>query len=252
MNLDIVDLREFYLNALGQVVRRVLRRRLRRIWPSVKGETVLTLGYGMPLLRPWLGEADALLAMMPGDQGVVYWPREGLNTACMADVNNLPLPDESVDRVVLVHILETVVDADALLREVWRVLKGNGRALVIVPNRRGWWAHSDRTPFGVGRPYSSFQLKDTLRDHGFLADRSWCALFLPPSNWRLTLRLAEGIERVAGWLFPGFGGVVIVEAGKQVYAPILTKARFSGRRVVLPLPFPVPSGTVPTGRVGDQ
>lgn len=251
MNLDIVDLREFYLNALGQVARRVLRRRVRQIWPSVKDETVLTLGYGMPLLRPWLGEAKALLAMMPGEQGVVYWPREGPNSACMADVNNLPLPDESVDRVVLVHIMETAVDADALLREVWRVLKGNGRALVIVPNRRGLWAHSDRTPFGVGRPYSAFQLKDTLRDHGFLADRSWCALFLPPSSWRLTLRLAEAIERVAAWLFPGFGGVVIVEAGKQVYAPILTKSRFMSRRVVLPLPFPVPSGPVTTGRVGD-
>src|ERR1700733_523429 len=136
MYSDIVDLREFYLSPLGQAVRRVLRARLRRIWPNLGRERVLALGYGTPLLRPLLGEADTLIAMMPAAQGVAYWPREGPNISSLIEMDNLPLPDQSIDRVILVHALEGAASgASDLLREVWRVLKSQGRILVIVPNR---------------------------------------------------------------------------------------------------------------------
>lgn len=248
MSIDVVDLREFYINPLGRAVRRILRVCLQRIWPSVRGETILTLGYGTPLLRPWLGEARALLAMMPGPQGVAYWPREGPNISCLTNINELPLPDESIDRIILMHALEAVPDSDGLLAEVWRVLKSNGRILAIVPNRRGLWAHSDRTPFGTGRPYSAFQLRDMLRDHGFLVDRSWRSLYMPPSQLRIFLRLADVMEKYAGWLFPSFGGLLLVEAGKQVYAPLLTKAKGNQRRLLLPLSLPVPPNPLPSNR----
>ena len=39
-----------------------------------------------------------------------------------------------------------------LLRECWRVLRDDGRLLVVVPNRLGSWALFDHTPFGQGRP----------------------------------------------------------------------------------------------------
>src|SRR6201995_3611963 len=139
---DIVDLREFYLSPLGQVARRQLRARIRRIWPSVKGERILALGYGTPFIRPLFGEAERLLAMMPAAQGVAYWPREGPNIFSLVEIDNLPLPDSSVDRVILIHALEGASSAaHDLLREVWRVMRSNGRVLVIVPNRRGIWAH---------------------------------------------------------------------------------------------------------------
>ena len=48
--------------------------------------------------------------------------------------------------------------------EIWRVLSGNGRLLVIAPNRRGIWARFEHTPFGHGRPYTSSQLYRLLRD----------------------------------------------------------------------------------------
>src|SRR3984957_5455991 len=126
MYSDIVDLREFYQSPLGQPVRRLLRVRLRRIWPHVKGERVLLLGYGTPLMRPLLSEAEILMAMMPAAQGVAYWPREGPNISSLVDIDNLPLPDSSIDRVILMHALEGASSAaHDLLREVWRVLKSN-------------------------------------------------------------------------------------------------------------------------------
>ncbi|MDP9126805.1 MAG: methyltransferase domain-containing protein [Pseudomonadota bacterium] len=238
MYADVVDLREFYQSAIGQMVRRLLRARLRSFWPDLRNERVLALGYGVPLLRPLLSEAGSVIAMMPAAQGVAYWPREGRNLSCLASTEDLPLADSSIDRVILLHALEGSADSRGMLREAWRVLRGGGRLLVIVPNRRGLWAHSDRTPFGTGRPYSAFQIKDTLRDEGFMTDRIWQTLYAPPWASRLTLSLADIIEKYGEKLFPGFGGLLMAEAGKQVYAPLLAKSRAAPHRVILPLPAP--------------
>jgi len=252
MYSDVVDLREFYQSPLGQTARRLLRARVRRIWPNVRGERVLAIGYGTPLLRPLLAEAETLMAMMPAAQGVAYWPREGPNISSLVEIDNLPLADNSVDRVMLMHALEGAgTNAQDVLREVWRVLKGNGRLLMIVPNRRGIWAHGDRTPFGTGQPYSAFQSKDTLRDRGFLVDRMFRALFLPPSNSRLILSMADFLEKFGEIVFPGFGGLLVMEAGKQLYAPLTPRARLTRHRLLLPLPIPAP-GPLPAGRIAKS
>jgi len=248
MHNDVVDLREFYLGPAGQAVRRLLRARLREIWPNWRGERVAAIGYGVPLLRPFLGEAANLVALMPAEQGVAYWPREGPNVSSLVDTRNLPLADNSMDRLIFMHALEGETDPHALLREAWRVLKSNGRMLLIVSNRRGLWAHSDRTPFGTGQPYSSFQIKNSLREQGFLVDRLWHALYMPPSDSRLWISLADGFEKYGKRLFPGFGGVLMVEASKQLYAPIATKSRIASRRLVLPLPSPMGHNPLPVGR----
>jgi SAM-dependent methyltransferase len=251
MYADIVDLREFYQSPLGQAVQRVLQARLRRIWPSLRGERVLALGYGTPLLRPLLGEAGALLSMMPDAQGVAYWPREGPNVSTLVDAGNLPLADQSIDRAILLHALEGTSLVYPMLREIWRVLKSGGRLLLAVPNRRGLWAHSDRTPFGTGQPYSAFQIKDTLRDQGFLVDRTFRALYLPPSQSRLMLSMADVLEKYGEKIFPGFGGLLLMEAGKQIYAPLEATTRASRHRLVLPLQIPA-TGPVSTGRTAEK
>ena len=248
MHTDILDLREFYLGSLGLTVRHVLRARLRHIWPNIKGERILMLGFGTPLMRPFLEDAGSILAMMPSGQGATYWPREGPNLTSLVDMNHLPLPDDCVDRVVLIHAFEGVADTHGLLQEVHRVLKANGRMLLIVPNRHGLWAHSDRTPFGNGQPYSSTQVKAVLRDEGFLIDRTSRALYFPPTSSRLILSFAEYIEKYAGKILPGLGGLLLVEAGKQLYSPLLIKSASPRHRLVLPLPLPSPIPPVPAGR----
>lgn len=248
MYTDVLDLREFYLNPLGLTVRRVLRARLATIWPHLRGEKILALGYGTPLLRPLLDKGGEPFAMMPAPQGVVYWPREGPNLSSLVDIDNLPLPDSSIDRVILFHGFEGSTHPTHMLREVWRVLKSGGRLLMIVPNRHGLWAHSDRTPFGNGQPYSARQLKDVLSDQGFLVDRVWNALFLLPSASRMMLSMADLLERYGEILFPGLGGLHLMEAGKQLYEPLLTKRRVAKHRLVLPLPLPLPQGPLPAGR----
>lgn len=243
MYLDVVDLQEFYGSPLGEAAARLLRAQVRAIWPDLAGQRVLALGYAVPLLRGWGDDATELAALMPAEQGVSYWPREGPNVSCLVDFAHLPLSDQSVDRVIVMHGLEGASAPQSLLREIWRVMKGQARLLMIVANRRGLWSHGDGTPFGVGRPYSSNQIKVILRDHGFLAERAWQALYMPPTTSWLALSMADWFERYGRLCFPGLGGALMLEAGKQLYAP---GRRYPlSRKLVAPLPTiePVPAGT---------
>ncbi len=237
MSSDVVDLHGFYSTGLGQMARRALRRRVRQMWPSAKGEVVLGLGYATPLLGQFLGEAERAIAIMPPTQGVIRWPRETANLVALADDTDLPLPDESVDRVLLVHALEHSEHVRPLLREIWRVLSGSGKLIVIVPNRRGIWARFDRTPFGHGHPYSAGQLTTLLKDNMFVPMQSAGALMLPPLRSRMMWSWGQALENLGQRWFPRLGGAVLVEASKQIYAAT-TVARPVKRRILVPLGQP--------------
>lgn len=234
MHLDVIDLREFYLTPLGQTVRRMIRRRVRMLWPNVSGLAVLGLGYAVPYLRPFRDEAARVLAFMPAGQGVSHWPEEGPCQTALVEDGMLPLPNESVERILLVHELENCVDSDDLLREVWRVLAPSGRVLIVVPNRRGLWARRETTPLGQGRPFSQHQLSRLLAD-AMLSPAAWDAgLYMPPVQTGLVLRWAAAWERLGARWWPRFGGVLMVEATKQIYA---VRPRRQGRRVASPVPI---------------
>jgi hypothetical protein len=124
-----------------------------------------------------------------------------------------------------------------LLREVWRVMKSGGRFMTIVPNRHGLWANSDKTPFGNGQPYSPTQIKKALHQQGFLIERVCHALYVPANISRIGLTLADKIEKYVSRIFFGFGGVMLVESSKQLYAPLPDKIQ-ARHRLVLPLSLP--------------
>lgn len=223
MDLDVVDLRAFYGESLGLAVRRLIGRALKDRWPTVAGESLLGIGYATPYLRQ-LGEgAERVMAFMPATQGVVHWPREGLNATALVDDRTLPLPDASVDRVLVAHCLEVAANAGEVLDEIWRVLTPNGRVLIVVPNRSGIWARVETTPFGVGRPFGRTQLTKLLRE-AMLIPLGWTeALALPPIRHRPWLKTGLGWESVGRVLWPAFAGVRIVEATKQLYQGVPTR-----------------------------
>jgi len=227
---DVVDLREFYDSSLGQVARRMVRRRIREVWPDTRGQVVCGIGYATPFLRPFREEAERAFAIMPAAQGCSIWPREGPGLVTLAEETELPLADSSVDRVLLVHGLENSEHVRQLMREIWRVLAGGGRLLVVVPNRRGMWAQTERTPFGHGSPFSPSQLKRVLKDNLFQPERSSFALYVPPSRSRFLLGAAPAWEEVGKRWLTGFAGVCMVEATKQIYAGAGRRATQGARR----------------------
>jgi SAM-dependent methyltransferase len=220
MHLDVLDLRSFYYRtALGRVAQRAIRDQVVRLWPPLAGQTVVGFGFAVPLLRPYLQESRRVVGLMPGPQGVMPWPAGMENVSVLCDDAAWPLPTGLVDRLVLMHGLETSENPSSVLDEASRVLGPGGRALFIVPNRTGLWSRRDVTPFGFGRPYTVAQLEAQLKRHGFTPERSQSVLFAPPSATRFWLRSAdfwEAFGRRMPWLA---GGVLMVEATKQVYAP---------------------------------
>lgn len=223
---------DFYATARGGVAARVLRVRLRRLWPDLGGCSLLGLGYPAPYLRLWRGQAARCVALTPAQVGVARWPAGAPNLACTAEEDALPFPDLCFDRVLIVHGLEAAENARRLLREIWRVLKDDGALLVVAPNRRGLWAHVETTPFGHGQPYSAGQIGRLLAASLFRVERRDVALFVPPTNLRLVLRAAGLLERAGPRTLPRFAGVTLTEAVKDVYAA-MPLAAVPRRRLVL-------------------
>ncbi|MCK5622212.1 MAG: methyltransferase type 11, partial [Alphaproteobacteria bacterium] len=67
---------------------------------------------------------------------------------------------------------------------------------------------------------------------------------LPPINRRLVVKAAPALERIGGAVFQAFGGVLLVEATKQVYAATPGRAVTRRRFVVLPGGAKPAQGTV--------
>jgi len=239
MPLDVNDLVAFYASPLGDVARRLVGRVVRGRWDDCRGLAILGLGFAGPLLERFRDEAQRTLALMPAEVGVTRWPAEGKSAAALVELDMLPLPDASIDRVLVAHGLETAEHPAGVLEEVARVLAPGGRAMFVVPSRRGVWARVDGTPFGQGQPYSKTQLRELMRDAAFSPIFWGEALYAPPFRWRFFFNSALAVERVGAALGLPFAGVYIVEATKQLYRPV------GVRRLARREPVPLPPGLAP-------
>jgi len=220
MHLDVQDLKSFYYRTgLGRAAQRAIRDQIAELWPDAYGQTVAGYGFAVPVLRHFLKEARRVIALMPGPQGVMAWPAGQPNVAAMCEEAMWPIETGRIDRLILMHGLETSTNPAAVLTESWRVLGPGGKALFVVPNRAGLWSRSDATPFGYGQPYSLSQLESQLKKHGFSPERHFAALYQPPTQRRFWLRTGQMWERFGRKVTNHYaGGVLLVEATKLVRA----------------------------------
>lgn len=225
--MDIVDLRDFYNTRLGIVTRRLIAARLKTALSTTNGVVTMGLGFASPYLNLSDAPQHALFSFMLARQGVVQWPSAGPVACALVDEFDLPLLESTVDLALVVHGLEFSENPAEMLGEIWRVLGPQGKLTLVVPNRRGLWAASERSPFGYGQPFSRPQLARLLRDAQFTPINWSQALVAPPMKSVSGLKLSPVVERVG---FGGLSGVIVVEAIKQVYA------FSSGKRVRRMLP----------------
>ncbi len=236
------DLKEFYLTPQGRVVRRVLQKRISEFWPETNNMRIMGCGYAVPYLREFFDSAERVIALSPAGQGTHFWPQklpEEKNLTFLSEEGEIPIENASIDRILMVHNMEFSEMLGTYMDEIWRILKSNGRLLIIVPNRAGFWARADETPFGQGTPYSAGQVAHFLREHNFTHERTEEALFVPPHAGRFFLRSAPIFEKYGRMFAPLIAGVHMVEAGKQVFATLDkgTRAKVTVRgRGILPKP----------------
>jgi len=232
MHLDVLDLRQFYYRTrLGRVAQTAVRDALLGIWPDAKAQTMAGFGFAVPLLRPYLAEARRVISLMPGPQGVMPWPAGMPNVSVLCSETHWPVATGSLDKLVVMHGLETSETPSGVLEECGRVLGPGGRAVLVVPNRAGLWARRDGTPFGYGRPYSLGQLEAQVKSHGFAPEGHATALYAPPSERRFWLR-SHGLWERSGQRMSALmsGGVFLLEVSKQVHKPMRSGAPDAVRR----------------------
>jgi len=216
----IVQLKQFYAGRLGESVAALISRTLNHMWPEATNDAMLVIGYGAPYIVPYLNSAAPLIMAMPAEQGAAAWPPGQTNHVILAHDGELPLQNNSINRVFLIHSIEYSEHLNAMMQEVWRVLVPGGRVLAIVPNRVSFWSNSGKTPFGFGRPFNVLQLRSLFINHHFTILHSQSALFAPPLVVRLSMGFSRKLETIGKVLWWFLGGVLIMESEKQLYASI--------------------------------
>ncbi len=220
MRQDAVSLARFYASPLGAAAQRILAGKLTDLWGDARGLSLLGLGYALPVLEAFTDGASRVVAAVPFDHGPVAWAGCGRGNATVAVGDpRLPFPDGQFDRVIVLHGLEETGDPRAYLREIWRITAPEGRIVLAAANRAGLWSRATHTPFGQGRPWTRGQLTNLLSIGLFQVTASSSALYMPPLPTAIVTSAAEGWEAMGRLLTPGFGGVVLVEAVKRLYAP---------------------------------
>src|SRR6478736_4820054 len=156
------------------------------------------------------------IALEYGADGAEVAHGRGLATL-RGDATRLPLADASLDLVVAFDLLEHLVDDDAAVAEVHRVLKPTGTYLVAVPADPKLWSEHDEAVDHVRR-YTRPGLVDLLERGRFRVDsvQSWNVLLRPVVAMRR--RTSTGSDLDALHPVVNFGLRTIITAER--YLPV--------------------------------
>lgn len=233
-------LRDWYATALGQAMLAVERRLLGRQLGNAFGYHLLQLGVD---LEPTLFEGCRVQRCfkagpvgLGGDAPLVH-----------CDFEALPFESDSLDVVVVHHVLEFANNPHAVLRELYRVVVPHGRILIVGFNP---WS-----PFGLRMLASRFGAQPLWHNHLLAPARvtDWLQLLGFESE-----RTDYGFHRLpfnrgAGWsMVDGdnpwsrhwpMGGIYLITAIKQAvtFIPLRQPRRLPAALTPLPVPKPTAS-----------
>lgn len=151
----------------------------------------------------------------------------------------MPVSSDSIDIVILVHVIEFEKDPYAVLRETERVLVPEGHVIVAGYNAlgpMGAWSlvHRRRAPW-TGRFHTAARVKDWLSVLGFdTVARDGC-FFRPPLPNARVLRRLQGLERLGRRFWPGLCGTWFLVARKRTATPTLLRPGWRRRRRRAPI-----------------
>ncbi|TQS29601.1 bifunctional 2-polyprenyl-6-hydroxyphenol methylase/3-demethylubiquinol 3-O-methyltransferase UbiG [Microbispora sp. KK1-11] len=189
--------------------RAMLARELRRLGPPGRALDIGAAGGGNT--RVLVAHGWDALAADYSETAVELAVRRGLR-AIHADACDLPLPGESFDLVLAFDVLEHIEDDHTAARELVRVLRPGGRALITVPCDMALWSAHDVASFHFRR-YAREELTALLRGAGLVVDRmwSWNVLMRPIVAWRRKRTSGSDVTDVPRLVNLGLGAVVAAE-----------------------------------------
>tara|TARA_B100000131_G_scaffold318639_1_gene362913 strand:- start:902 stop:1612 length:711 start_codon:yes stop_codon:yes gene_type:complete len=218
MIFDQMNIQEFYNSQLGLTVQQCITKEISTRWTDLNSTRILGVGFSSPYIKTYNKNQNNIISLLPPIPSIEFAAGNSANQELISLFHEIPLPDLSIDRIIIVHALEFSESANLMIRELWRILTDNGKILFIVPNRLGIWCRFDSNPFGFGRPYSPNQLVRLLEDNLFTTIGRNTALYMPPIKVRGMNSLSKGWEIFGRHTFPNLGGIISIEAEKQIYS----------------------------------
>ena len=174
---------------------------------------------------------------------------EGVDIRC--DLTALPFATQSIDLVVLPHVLEFHTDPHQLLREIERILIPDGQLIIHGFNPFSLWGLRQRVrqkhacfPWN-GHYIPVLRLKDWLSLLSFDLDRGCFGCYIPPVHSQHWLRRLHFME-AAGDRWWGFaGGVYLLRAIKRVHGMHLVGPKRLRNKVKAPALLPITEKELP-------
>ena len=177
-------------------------------------------GFELLQLGRW-GAGAELCAAARTQHHCVLAPDAAGPGAIRADYSALPIASASVEAVLLPHTLEYAAHPHGLLREVERVLTGEGHVLACGFNPFGPWgvrhvASRGHFPPPTERLISEGRLRDWLVLLGFEVVDARRYLFVPPWQQRFSARSRAWLESQGPRFAAPLAGAYLVKARKRV------------------------------------
>lgn len=176
----------------------------------------------------WVGSDD----LEPSRTDIDHLTVQPAAVALLCDYDALPFDSQSLDLVVLPHALELARDPHLTLREVERVLRPEGRVVIVGFNPASLWGLRQRLGrmrrgMGLGGRGPLFlpsegdfigyrRLRDWLRLLSFEVEAGRFGCYRPPVITERWLSRYEWAEKLGDRWWPVFGAVYSLTAVKRV------------------------------------
>ena len=139
------------------------------------------------------------------------------------NTSELPFANESIDLMVLPHVLEFAADPHQILREVDRVLRPEGRLVISGFNPASLWGARQYLSRLIGNPYlprdgqfiSLIRVKDWLQLLNYSLDRGHFGCYKFPLHGQSAMTRMDFLESMGNRWWPIFGAVFLVSAIKR-------------------------------------
>lgn len=146
---------------------------------------------------------------------------EEQGTEVRLSYEELPFACESVDMLVLPHVLEFSVNPHQILREVERVLMPEGNLIISGFNPYSLWGLRRKLGSKHSYPWNGDfialkRLKDWLALLGFVVVGGRFTAYAPPFHYASTLERCRFMEAAGGRWWAVSGGVYFLHAIKRV------------------------------------
>lgn len=224
-----------------------------RAWEQARLDELTADIFGYNAVQLGLPEIDALAAnrmpnrwvtdaAIPAASSVAARP-----VVVVHDFAELPFATQSLDLVVLPHVLEFAAEPHQVLREVERVLIPEGQVIICGFNPVSMWGLRQAAGRMTGAHFlplhgefiSVPRLKDWLKLLSMEINRGHFGCYAPPCATEQWLRRFAFLEKAGNRWWPYFGALYIVQAIKRVKGMRLVGPAWQRKRATVPGAVPV-------------